>query len=447
MYEKKNRTLLVVLAVITVVLALAVGAMYLTLQKLQARLSEQSPEASVPTREDVLSNPAVATMTLSATGDILLAQPILDYCMMEDESYNFTHIFRYLAPYSRAAGISAINLVTTLGGEKSGGYTGLPKYNSPDSIVKALADAGFDAVLTANSHCYEDGLKGVKRTAEVLRRSYLFPIGTTYDKDKPTWKVLESNGIRVGLMCYTFESDDSYPAMPSINGQLFDRESIAYVDTFSSDNHDSFLIEAEERLALMKQAGAEVSVIFMHWGEEFSLEPTAEQKELSQKLCNMGFDVILGTHPHVVQPIHELTSEADPTHHAIVCYSLGNAVSNQRQGYGKPLTTAHTEDGVMLNLTFAKYADGSVYTEGVSALPYWLNLRSESEPATYTIVPLDPANRAGWKADYGLSSANLEQAEASFARTMAILNPALSTINNRLQNAAHNRAYTANLDE
>lgn len=447
MYEKKSRTLLIVLAAVTAVLALLTAGMFLTLRKLQADIALQSTLPEAPQRTDVLTNPAVSTVTLSATGDILLAQPILDYCLMEDGSYNFTHIFRYLAPYSRAAGISTIDLVTTLGGPKTDGYTGLPKYNSPDSIVKALADAGFDAVLTANSHCYEDGLNGVKRTAETLRKSYLFPIGTTHDKDKPTWKILEANGIKVGLMCYTFESDDSYPAMPSINGKLFDRESIAYVDTFSSDNHDGFLIEAEERLALMKQAGAEVCVVFMHWGEEFSMEPTGEQKLLAQRLCNMGFDVILGTHPHVIQPIHELTSEDNPNHHAIVCYSLGNAVSNQRQGYGKPLTTAHTEDGMLLNLTFAKYADGSVYTEGVSALPYWVNMRSESEPATYTIIPLDGANRANWAADYGLSKDNLKQAESSYERTMAILSPAITIINTRLQNAAHNRAYTATLDE
>lgn len=447
MYEKKSRTLLIVLAAVTAVLALLTAGMFLTLRKLQADIALQSTLPEAPQRTDVLTNPAVSTVTLSATGDILLAQPILDYCLMEDGSYNFSHIFRYLAPYSRAASISTIDLVTTLGGPKTDGYTGLPKYNSPDSIVKALADAGFDAVLTANSHCYEDGLNGVKRTAETLRKSYLFPIGTTHNKDKPTWKILEANGIKVGLMCYTFESDDSYPAMPSINGKLFDRESIAYVDTFSSDNHDSFFIEAEERLALMKQAGAEVCVIFMHWGEEFSMEPTGEQKLLAQRLCNMGFDVILGTHPHVIQPIHELTSEDNPNHHAIVCYSLGNAVSNQRQGYGKPLTTAHTEDGMLLNLTFAKYADGSVYTEGVSALPYWVNMRSESEPATYTIIPLDGASRANWAADYGLSKDNLKQAESSYERTMAILSPAITTINTRLQNAAHNRAYTATLEE
>ena len=447
MYEKKSRTLLIVLAAVTAVLGVLTAGMLLTLRKLEADIALRSPMPEAPQRTDVLTNPAVSTVTLSATGDILLAEPILDYCRMEDESYNFSHIFRYLAPYSRAAGISTINLVTTLGGPKTEGYTGLPKYNSPDSIVKALADAGFDAVLTANSHCYEDGLAGVKRTAETLRKSYLFPIGTTHDKDKPTWKILESGGINVGLMCYTFETDDSYPAMPSINGHLFDRESITHVDTFSYDDLDSFLIEAEERLALMKQAGAEVCVIFMHWGDEFSLDPTETQKWLSQRLCNMGFDVILGTHPHVIQSIHELTAEDNPNHHAIVCYSLGNAVSNQRQGYGKPLTTAHTEDGMLLNLTFAKYADGSVYTESVSALPYWVNMRSESEPATYTIVPLDSANRANWAADFGLSKDSLRQAESSYERTMAILNPAISTINTRLQNAAHSRAYTSPLGE
>lgn len=439
MSEKLRKTLVIVLAAVDLVLGACLGAGLYTMAKLEQKLAaqqftEETAEASVSRVEPI------ARITMSAAGDILLAQPILNQCQAED-SFHFDYIFQYLAPYTQEASISAINLVTTLGGEQSTGYTGLPTYNSPDEIVQTLADCGIDAVLTANAHCYESGLKGVVRTAETLHHAYIAPVGTTYDKQKPTWKIIERNGIHVGLMCYTQETQDSYPAMPSINGKLFDRESIAYVDTFSTDDTSSFLIEIAQRLALMQEAGSEINVLFMNWGKEFSLEPTEQQMALAQSLCDMGFDVILGMHPHVVQPIQLLTSREDPSHRTLVCYSLGNALSNQRQGYGKPLTTAHTEDGVLLNLTFTKYSDGQVYTEAVGALPLWVNLHSEHEPETYTIVPLDDTKSGSWQSEYNLNTTNLERANASYSRTMAILNPGLGTINADLTLDAYNRTY------
>lgn len=442
--SKKGKILIAVLLALDIVLSAAVGAMYLTIRNLEQSLSQQAeetiPQPSAP-HQDVL-NPIVGRTTLSATGDILLAQPILDACLAGEDTYDFEPLFRNLAPYVHKAGIASVNLVTTLAGDGTD-YSGLPKYNSPDAIVSTLASTGFDAVLTANSHCYEAGLKGVVRTAETIRHAYMAPVGTTYDLTKPTWKILESDGIQIGMACYTVETDDSYPAMPSINGQLFDRESIPYVDTYNPDNLDAFLEEAGEKLQMMRQSGADVTIMFMHWGTEFSLNPSSEQLTLAQSLCDMGYDVILGTHPHVIQPVSELTSRVNPSHKSVVCYSLGNALSNQRKGYGKPLTTAHTEDGVLLTLSFAKYADGRVLTESVNALPYWVNLHSESDPATYTIIPLDENKLGGLKEEYGLSPENTALAMDSYDRTMAILSPGLDTVNVQLQTALYNRAFSA----
>lgn len=441
MSDKMRRTLIIVLAAVDVLLSICLGAMYHTVVKLERELAARQPIAEAPAESPVTSiNEPIARITMSAAGDILLAQPILDQCMIED-GYSFDYIFRHLAPYTQKANIAAVNLVTTLGGSQSTGYTGLPNYNSPDEIVQTLADCGFDAVLTANAHCYEFGLDGVKRTAETLHHAYISPVGTTYDKAKPTWKIIEMNGIHVGMMCYTQETQDSYPAMPSINGKLFDRESIPYVDTFSTDDTDKFLIEISERLAAMKEAGSEINVLFMSWGEEFDLTPNEQQMQLAQSLCDMGFDVILGMHAHVVQPIQQLTSRENAAHKALVCYCLGNTLSNQRQGYSKPLTTAHTEDGVLLNLTFTKYADGRVYTDAVNALPLWVNLHSEHDPETYTIIPLDDTMSGSWQSEFGLSDFNLERAKASYSRTMAILNPSLNTINAELAQDAYNRTY------
>lgn len=442
--SKSAKVFVILLCLLNLILGSTLGVMYARIRELEAlvaRMEQSAVSAEVPT----LVNPVVASVTLSTAGDILPAQPILDACRDENGDYDFSPFFRYVTPYIQKANISAVNLVTTLAGQGTD-YSGLPKYNTPDSIVETLKGTGFDAVLTANSHCYDAGLKGVKRTAETLRHAYMAPIGTTYDKEKPTWKVLEAKGIKIGLTCYAQESNDSYPKMPSLNGLLFDNESISFVDTFHPDTAEKFLAEAAERLQLMRQSGAEITVLYMNWGTEFARSPDVSQMSLAQSLCNLGFDVIIGSSTHTVQPMVELTSQSNADHKTLVCYSLGNFLSNQRRGFGIKSSSpedAPTEDGLVLSLTFIKHADGSVYPHAVSALPCWVNLHSETQPDTYTILPLDGERRASWASDYGLSPEIAQKAAESYNRTMSVLNPALEEINSRLRDAAYRRAYGA----
>lgn len=138
---------------------------------------------------------------------------------------------------------------------------------------------------------------------------------------------------------------------------------------------------------------------------------------MAQKLCDLGFDVIIGGHPHVVQPVDLLQSNDDPDHKTVVLYSMGNAVSNQRKGNISSISTPHTEDGILFSVTFSKYSDDTVYLENVSAIPTWVNLNSNNGSRQYNIVPLDDSIRSEWMTKFNMTENEFNSAQRSYDRT------------------------------
>ena len=193
---------------------------------------------------------------------------------------------------------------------------------------------------------------------------------------------------------------------------------------FLNNNPDKLYTASEQILEQMKADGAEATMMFIHWGVEYNIKENSLQDTMAQKLCDLGFDVIVGGHPHVVQPVDLLTSTVDESHKTVVIYSLGNAVSNQRRDL-MTLNTGHTEDGAVFTVTFEKYADGGVYVADVNVMPTWVNLHSVDEKQEYNIVPLEDARRTEWQNLYGLDAAALANAVASYDRTMNIVGPGL----------------------
>ena len=142
--------------------------------------------------------------------------------------------------------------------------------------------------------------------------------------------------------------------------------------------------------------------------------------------------MIIGGHPHVVQPMDLLTSTTDPDHKTVCIYSLGNAVSNQRIEEMK-LKTGHTEDGVVFSVTFEKYSDGSVRLSDVSVMPTWVNKFVTADwKYEFNILPLDDATRDQWKSLYALTDEQLTNAQNSYTRTMDILGSGLEKCRNYL---------------
>lgn len=394
----------------------------------------EMPEESVST-VTTMPEPVqvVATATVGAMGDLLMHEPIFSNegrynatVQQADGSYDFTSVFQYLAPYTSALDYAAINLETTLAGNENGyAYHGYPLFNCPDEIVDGVKAAGFDMLLTANNHSYDTGIVGYKRTLEVIRERGLDTLGTSASPEEMKWHIQDVNGIKIGMLCYTWASSVSDKGCPSLNGNM----ALAEADIcnyFYSGNLSEFYEEVKTYLAQMKSAGAEATIIYIHWGIEYVLSPTIEQQNIAQALCNLGVDVIVGGHPHVVQTVDLLSSDMDPEHKTVCMYSTGNAVSNQRQGNLSSITTAHTEDGIVFSVMFEKYSDGTVYLAEVNVLPTWVNMRKNSAGRTeYNILPLDMSLIEQWPQMFQLDERTFAATKDSYERTMNIVEAGL----------------------
>lgn len=183
----------------------------------------------------------------------------------------------------------------------------------------------------------------------------------------------------------------------------------------------------------MSNAGAEATIMYIHWGQEYMLTSNTEQQTIAQKLCDLGIDVIIGGHPHVVQPIDLLESTINPEHKTVCLYSMGNAVSNQRKGMLSSIKTAHTEDGILFSATFEKYSDGTVYLAEIDALPTWVNMHTNSNGKTeYNILPLDYDRLNEWQSLFDIGDTTYEAAQDSYKRTMEIVGDGLSEVQSYL---------------
>ena len=366
----------------------------------------------------------VSTATVLSTGDILMHGKVINSGKQDDGSYNFDSIFQYVKSYSQAADFSVANLETTLCGTDNGyAYAGNPKFNCPDAIVDSLKGAGFDMLLTANNHADDTSLVGYKRTLNVVREKGLDTLGTYLSADEQKWAIEEVNGIKIGMVCYTYSDGFSQNGYPLLNYNEVGENGI--LNYFTYDKLPEFYTQLQGYLDEMKAAGAEATVVYLHWGEEYKWKtgegPNANQTAMAQKLCDMGVDVIVGGHPHVVQPVDLLQSGTDAEHKTIVLYSMGNAVSNQRkEEMQQSEPTGHTEDGVLFCVTFAKYSDGSVCVNGAELIPTWVNMHANSGSTEYNILPLEESTAAQWQAQFGLTDTQLANAKASFDRTQAL---------------------------
>lgn len=388
----------------------------------------EPPETEPPEPEHVVSRAQIAV-----TGDILMHMPVINTGLRSDGSYNFDSIFRYLTPYSSAADYAAANLETTLcGTDKGYKYSGYPAFNCPDEIVDALKKAGFDLLLTANNHCYDTSEYGFLRTVRTVREKGLQVLGTRAAADELKYAVQEINGIKIGMVNYTYQGMPDNPVAGKVymNKNTLSDTCAPLVNAFIPGQLDSFYLEIRQCLEGMKNAGAEATVMFIHWGNEYQTTPSTEQQQIAQQLCDLGFDVIVGGHPHVIQPVELLTSRLDPEKKTLCLYSTGNAVSNQRIKE-MDLKTGHTEDALLFSFTFSKYSDGTVYLESTDLLPCWVDLRVGLQNE-YPIIPLDDALRDQWQSLYSLTDEALANAQKSFERTTALTGAGLLTAQNYL---------------
>lgn len=247
--------------------------------------------------------------------------------------YNFDACFRLIAPAVEAADYSVVNLELPLGGGTN--YSGYPQFSAPDSYAVALKDAGFDLFLTANNHCLDRRDKGLRRTLTVLDSLKVDHIGT-YNNPGERGRLVpfikDINGFKIGFLNYTYGT----------NGiKIQDGSEVAYID------RDKIKKEIEAT----RKAGAEFIVVLPHWGVEYVLNENENQRSLADFMLKSGADMVIGGHPHVVQPMKVITDSVTGKRNLVV-YSLGNFISN--------MTKANTRGGAFVRTVLERDKNGKV---------------------------------------------------------------------------------------
>ena len=398
-----------------------------------------------PTETEAPTAP-VSTATILSTGDLLMHKKVINSGKQEDGSYDFESIFRYIAPYTGKADYAVANLETTLcGTDKGFAYSGNPKFNCPDALVDSARDAGFDMLLTANNHSMDTTIVGYKRTLEVVREKGLATLGTYLTPEEKKWTILDINGIKIGVMCFCYSDGLAPNGNPVLN--YIEVPEPGLLSYFTYDKLPEFYTLVQTYLDEMKAAGAEATLVYMHWGEEYKLTANKDQQAMAQKLCDMGVDAIVGSHPHVLEPVDLLQSTTDPNHATVVLYSLGNAVSNQRKEEMTTLTTGETEDGALFSVTFAKYPDGTVCLDAVELIPTWVNMHANNGKTEYNIIPLDVSIATQWQERFGLTDVQILNAKASLNRTNQIVSQGLEKVQSYLSGQKEAREAPASTDD
>lgn len=361
-----------------------------------------------------------STASLGITGDILVHTPVINAAKINGE-YDFNDNYTYIKDYFSSYDLMIANLEVTLGGKEGGEYVGYPTFNCPDSVIDALQTAGVDMVLTANNHTYDTGFKGLLRTQQVLAEKGMNYVGTRTSEEQNEYVIKDVNGIKIGMACYTYETEKTSDGRKTLNGIRLSKDAGPLVSSFNYDELEDFYSRAQKTLSDMHTNGAEVTMLFMHWGEEYELKPNKYQKEIAQKLCELGVNIIIGGHPHVLQPIETLTSSTG--HNTYCVYSTGNAVSNQRRDRISSAPKGHTEDGMIFEVEFEKWSDGSVNVSAIDILPTWVNMDYKNGKKTYSIIPLD--TEAESLEIYDVD--NVKYLHSSYERTIAVVGEGLNS--------------------
>ncbi|WBW50111.1 CapA family protein [Peptoniphilus equinus] len=263
-----------------------------------------------------------------ATGDIMYHEPTY-------RGGDFNQ-FEFVKEYIQGADLAIGNLETTINPHRS--PAGHPLFNTPQEALEGLKDAGFDALSTSNNHCLDTGMEGVFTTQDAIKDYGLTYFGTKKPQEPP--KILTVNGIAIGLMATT-------DLLNGLDGQLSPEERLL----LTPSEHDVLIGEIQN----LRSLGADVILAYTHGGIEYAEEPTPRQVAIESLLLDYGVDVVLGSHPHVLQRAHAVPGKTP----RFAIYSMGNAVSNQRFEW---LPHRGVESGVFVELNFEKKDQHTVLT-------------------------------------------------------------------------------------
>lgn len=290
-------------------------------------------------------------------GDIMGHGPQIRSAYQNSEKkYNYDKVFEPLEDIISSVDFAVANLEVTLAGPP---YMGYPQFSSPDELAEACKNNGMDVLVTANNHSCDRKNSGVIRTVEVLDSFKILHTGTFKDekkRDQENLLILSKKGIKVGLLNYTYGT----------NGIPFSTP--AYVNML-----DSSLIKQDVINARKKKL--DKLIVFVHWGYEYRDFPNSYQKKFNTFFNEIGVDVVIGSHPHVLQPmIYNIENNKE----FLTVFSLGNFVSNQRE--------SRKDGGAMFRLSFEKKG-GKVYISRKEYVLTWVHKFMDDGKYQYQILP------------------------------------------------------------
>jgi len=307
------------------------------------------------------------TLRLLFTGDIMGHAPQVQSAeVVKNKKYNYEPCFRYIKPVLEQADIAIGNLELTLPGKPP--YTGYPMFRSPDDLATALKGAGFDLLVTANNHSNDSHALGVTHTIDVLREKGFLQTGTfksRRDRDAFYPLMVYKNGFKIAIVNYTYDTNGVPTEAPTV---------VNLIDTVQ--------IAADLQEAVARKPHFIIAV--MHWGIEYQLTQNKDQERLARFLIRNGADMVIGMHPHVVQPIKkERVKMPDGSiKEAIVVYSLGNFISNQTQ--------PNTDGGILYQVDLLKKKGSpEVHIGKQGIIPVWRYIHKPAGgKATYYALPV-----------------------------------------------------------
>jgi poly-gamma-glutamate synthesis protein (capsule biosynthesis protein) len=314
---------------------------------------------------EVEQEDSITVVRIIAAGDAMAHMPQINAAKMADGSYDFSGCYQYITDILATGDLNIVNLETTLAGAP---YSGYPLFSAPDEYAIALRDAGFNFFLLANNHIADKGTRGATTTIEKLHEMQVSTAGAysdDEDREKRNPAIVEVEGIKIALLNYTY----------SLNGMTVSKP-------FSVNLLDD-TIQIKKDLEEARNRQADVIIVFPHWGEEYQHTPSRRQREQARFFFKNGADIIIGSHPHVVQPVEYFAyDQTDTTKTKLIYWSLGNFISNQRF-----LNAA--QGGILASLTITKNKNtNQSQIENHSAIPFWVYRNREISPG-YFVLPAE----------------------------------------------------------
>ena len=305
--------------------------------------------------------------TMTAIGDTLCHNTqYWDAYNSSTKQYDFSYVYDDIKDYTSSADITIGSLETTFAGEDRG-YSNYPVFNSPDSLATGLKDIGVDVISLAGNHALDYGYSGICRTIDVLDNVGISHLGTyksAEDQDKILIK--DVKGVKIAFINYTYGTNGiPVPSDKPYCLNLIDKDLIS------------------KQIKQAKEQNVDMIVACMHWGTEYKTSAHDEQKELADFLFKSGVDIILGNHPHVLEPMEKKTITLDDgsTKDVFVVYALGNFTADQRAEI--------TRDSAILNLDITKDSDGKILINKVSYVPIYMSKNSAAKVHKFKILDIE----------------------------------------------------------